>query len=341
MPTFVRGIDVSSHQSRDLKTLITTHRPAHVVVKLYLPVESIPKEHSLAQIASARAEGCTVGGYVWCYGEEDPRKTVRDAVGLARSAGVELPILWLDCETYKEDGVVVDAGPDAAWLREAIDECRTLGVKPGIYTGGWWWREHLDNTREFADLPLWAAEYDDNPDVDDVTLFGGWARASGKQYAEKLPSGGRLDQNVFRDKVTGGGSAPPPGRRWRSWRRPGPASVGTSWSGNVPAIGTARTRTTTSRAERISGRSGCSIPARSSLSASAAPPLKRSRRRTRASAGSLLSGSRPGARTARIPTSTRHAAATSARSEPGSRPDRISGLLQLARVPPAPPVCTP
>jgi hypothetical protein len=210
MPTFVRGIDVSSHQSRDLNTLITAHRPAHVVVKLYLPVESIPKEHSLAQIASARAEGCTVGGYVWCYGEEDPRTTVRDTVGLARSAGVELPILWLDCETYKEDGVVVDAGPDAAWLREAIDECRKLGVKPGIYTGRWWWHEHLDNTREFAELPLWAAEYDDNPDVDDVTLFGGWTRASGKQYAEKLPSGGRLDQNVFRDEVTRGGSAPPP-----------------------------------------------------------------------------------------------------------------------------------
>ena len=210
MPTLVRGIDVSSHQSRDLRTLITAHRPSHVVVKLYLPEEVIDQEYSRAQIASAKAAGCTVGGYVWCYRDLDPRKTVRDAVALARSAGVELPVLWLDCEAYRVNGEVRDPGPDAAWLRAALDECRKLGVKPGIYTGGWWWREYMGNTREFAELPLWAAEYDDNPDVADVTLFGGWTRACGKQYAEKLPSGAGLDQNVFLPEVSNNGSAPPP-----------------------------------------------------------------------------------------------------------------------------------
>lgn len=206
MPTL--GIDVSSHQSRDLRTLIGTHRPAHVVVKLYLPEESISQDHSRAQIASALAAGCTVGGYVWCYRDENPRKTVRDAIGLARSAGAELPVLWLDCETYKVNGEIRDPGPDAAWLREAVAESRALGIRPGIYTGGWWWREFMDNSREFAELPLWAAEYDGNPDVDDVTMFGGWTRASGKQYAERLPSGDGLDQNVFRDDVSGGAPTP-------------------------------------------------------------------------------------------------------------------------------------
>ena len=68
----------------------------------------------------------------------------------------------------------------------------------------------MADTREFADLPLWAAEYDDNPDVADVTLFGGWTSAGGKQYAEKLPSGAGLDQNVFLPEVSSDDSTPPP-----------------------------------------------------------------------------------------------------------------------------------
>jgi hypothetical protein len=205
MPTLVRGIDVSSHQASDLRTLIGQHRPSHVVVKLYLPVENVSGEHSRSQIASAKAAGCTVGGYVWCYGSEDPRQTVRDAIALARSAGADLPVLWLDCESYKVGGEVRDPGPDAAWLRAAIDESRKLGVKPGIYTGGWWWREFMNDSGEFSDLPLWAAEYDDSTDIEDVTLFGGWTHASGKQFAERLPSGVGLDQNVFLTDVAANG----------------------------------------------------------------------------------------------------------------------------------------
>jgi len=203
MPTLVRGIDVSSHQASDLGALIGEHTPKHIVVRLYLPDETPPQSHTTAQIASARAAGCTVGGYVWCYFEFDPRKTVRDAIALARSVNLNLPVLWLDCETYKNRDGSIDRGPDAPWLRAAIAECRALGVRPGIYTAGWWWRDFMDNTTEFSDVPLWAADYNGTTDIDDVRMFGGWTKASGKQWAEKLPSGAGLDQNVFLDDVTG------------------------------------------------------------------------------------------------------------------------------------------
>ncbi|MGE3911802.1 MAG: GH25 family lysozyme, partial [Chloroflexota bacterium] len=162
-------------------------------------------DHTRAQIASARAAGCTIGGYVWCYRDLDPRKTVRDAVTLARSSGVTLPILWLDCETYTSNGTVHDPGPDGAWLQKAISEAAGLGSPVGIYTAGWWWREFMDNTRDFAEVPLWLAQYDGIPQVDVVSLFGGWLRASGKQWAVKLPDGGELDRNVFLGQVAGAG----------------------------------------------------------------------------------------------------------------------------------------
>jgi hypothetical protein len=209
MPTIVGAIDVSSHQSRDLRTIISAHRPKHVVVKLYLPEESVSQDHSRAQIASARAAGCTIGGYVWCYRDLDPRKTIRDAVTLARSSGLSLPILWLDCETYNVNGEVRDPGPDAPWLHAAVAEARALGVKVGLYTAGWWWRGFMANTREFAELPLWLAEFDGKSDIEDVNLFGGWTHASGKQWSDKLPGGGALDQDVFLEEFAAGiGHAP-------------------------------------------------------------------------------------------------------------------------------------
>ena len=95
MPALVHAIDVSSHQPRDLSAIIGQHRPAHVVVRMYLPEESPPQEHSVAQVESARANGCSVGAYVWAYRSSDPRETVRDGLALARRCGLEPPVLWI------------------------------------------------------------------------------------------------------------------------------------------------------------------------------------------------------------------------------------------------------
>ncbi|TAK36701.1 MAG: hypothetical protein EPO21_01735 [Chloroflexota bacterium] len=201
MPEFVHGIDVSNYQPRDLSRIIEEHHPAHVVVRLFLPQERPPEAHSMAQINSARDNGCSVGAYVWAYGSLDPRQTVRDAVGLARRCELEPPVLWIDCETYVVRGKVDDPGPDANWLRAAAEECHVLGVLPAIYTGGWWWHQYMDNTTEFADLPLWTAHYDEIADLDQVTLFGGWERARGKQWSQRLPNGRELDRDVFLQEV--------------------------------------------------------------------------------------------------------------------------------------------
>jgi hypothetical protein len=203
--TVVPAIDVSSHQPRDLRHLIREFRPAHVITKLYLPEESIPQAHTRAQLDSAQAAGCTVGGYVWCYRSLDPAKTVRDAVGLARSCGVELPVLWLDCETY--EGSTFDPGPDAAWLRAAVAQAERLGVRPGIYTGHWWVRDHFPGgAAAFADfnqLPLWLADYDGLPALNFRRPFSGFTRLHGKQY-----SADGLDLNVFLEECCASGSRP-------------------------------------------------------------------------------------------------------------------------------------
>lgn len=181
---------MASYQPRDLTALIRNHRAQHVVVRLYQPPEHPPQDHSLAQIESARANGCTVGGYLWLYRDLDPKRQVFDAVSLAQRAGVALPVLWLDIEPYTDGSL-----PSVYQIHQAVDEARRLGMRPGIYTGAWVW-PRLGNPTAFADLPLWAAEYNHTPDLESVRLFGGWERASGHQYSDDP-----VDQNVFAAEV--------------------------------------------------------------------------------------------------------------------------------------------
>lgn len=188
----VQALDVSSYQPRDLSALIATHQPQHIIVKLYQAIESVSQDHSREQLLSALANGCSVGGYVWGYANTDPRATVQDVVGLAQSVGVALPVLWLDIETY-----MGFSGPDPCWIREAVEECRCLGIRPGIYTARWYWDQYMIGVTAFSDLPLWLAEYDDDPDIESVVLFGGWQRAAAKQWSNTP-----VDQNTIRVEYT-------------------------------------------------------------------------------------------------------------------------------------------
>lgn len=161
------------------------------MVRLYLPYERVSQEHSLAQIASTRQAGCSVGGYVWAYPDVDARQTARDALALAAQANLRLRVLWFDVETYEGR-----AGPGVPWLRAAADECEQQGVQAGIYTGLWYVNAYLQDAGQLADLPLWLADYT-AASIDTLPLPTGWTRAAGWQW-----QGVGIDRDVFREEVT-------------------------------------------------------------------------------------------------------------------------------------------
>lgn len=196
MGTLVHGLDVSSYQPRDLSALIATHDVEHVVVKCYLPQESPPEAHSIAQIASALENGCTVAGYFWLYQSLPAGQQARDALALIRSCGVEPPVLWIDLEPYTDNTV-----PSVGQVQEAVAAIEAEGARPGIYTGAWCW-PRFGHTTAFAHLPLWAAVYAGGRTLD-IPLFGGWNQALGHQYTSTP-----VDLNVFDESVTGAGEAP-------------------------------------------------------------------------------------------------------------------------------------
>jgi hypothetical protein len=190
-PRLVRGMDVSNYQPANITGLIQQHKPEYVVVRL--STEDTDKR----AIAHYQLEwtwdcDCPVSGYIWCYWGLDPEYHVRDALSILKTVGMapdEAKVIWLDAEDPPSGDVV-------AWLRTAIKTIQDAGYRAGIYTGKWWWDQHLPNVTEFAHVPLWVAQYDCVALLDDVELFGGWTRAHGKQF-----SADGIDLDVFDGSV--------------------------------------------------------------------------------------------------------------------------------------------
>ena len=209
--TTVTGIDVSNHQPRDLSTLIQQHQPEHVVVKLYQEVEIAGgRAHARAQIESAQAHGCTIGGYVWLYRDVPIEQQIHDALSLAEEAGVTLPILWIDYEPYVSNNNL----PRISQLLEAVGVAERAGVRAGVYTGPWVWNLIGNPVTELASRPLWTADYRPLPDLNGVRLYGGWEFASGHQWTSQP-----VDRNVFLPEVTTVESEPEPPADDVAWMR--------------------------------------------------------------------------------------------------------------------------
>lgn len=187
----VTGIDVSNAQPKDLTALIAKVGAQHVVVKLYQTIEVRGgRDHAKAQIASAQANGCSVGGYVWLYSSISPTQQVNDALSLAAEAGIVLPVLWIDVEAYT-DGTC----PSAAQVREALDAARAAGQRVGIYTGLYVWRDKLGSAG-FNDELLWSANYNGVPDLASTPAYGGMTVVA-HQYNDVAPDRSPLDVDVF------------------------------------------------------------------------------------------------------------------------------------------------
>ena len=125
---------------------------------------------------------------MWLYSTADPRAGVRDAIELARSEGVELPVLWIDVETYTDGSI-----PGSLVIEAALDECWQLSVRSGIYSSRVMW-SRIGNPMNLSGVPIWVADYNGQKDLS-VTGFGG-GEVFGHQFTSTP-----IDQNVFDQAV--------------------------------------------------------------------------------------------------------------------------------------------
>ena len=83
------------------------------------------------------------------------------------------------------------------WVREFLTTLKVrTGTDPIIYTGPWFWKGYMGNTREFSQYPLWTAEYG----VTSPKVYGGWDRWTFWQYTDRASLrgvDGGVDRSVF------------------------------------------------------------------------------------------------------------------------------------------------
>lgn len=185
MPDYTYAIDVSNYQGFNITDLILEHKPAHIVVRLSTESDQ-HREIARQQLSTARLMGCTVAGYIWAYWDLDAALHVADALSVAGDA--PLTHVWLDCED-EADAAKFTTIP---WIRQAVAEIEGRGLRAGIYTGRYFWRDRVGDATEFNTLPLWLASYDGRPQLASNLLpFGGWTRVAGHQWS------GDPDRSVF------------------------------------------------------------------------------------------------------------------------------------------------
>lgn len=168
------------------------YQPRHVVVRLSTETTR-HREIAVKQLRSAVANGCTTSGYIWCYFDEDPVRVVRESLHVVTAAAVPISMVWLDVE---DELSVANASMSVeTWLWSALRALWPRRV--GIYTARWFWERHVREPFNF--VPLWAAQYDHQPTLESVELFGGWPRELvwGHQY-----SADEIDLNVFDQRAT-------------------------------------------------------------------------------------------------------------------------------------------
>ena len=146
------------------------------------------------QLAVCVRNGFTVDAYVYLYFRGSMTYQVQKA--LRTIQGFPVTRLWLDIED-KPTGLSV--AQIKAKIREAIRA--TQGFPYGIYTGAWWWKYYLKNTKDFSHVPLWYPRYDKNPSLSTWAWqkFGGWQTPWGKQYQGTTRYGGAIvDLNTIK-----------------------------------------------------------------------------------------------------------------------------------------------
>jgi hypothetical protein len=195
-PEIVPAVDVSiwSGTLTDAHVdCLWTEGYRHVIAGTQLPW--VTRE----QLAVAVRGGMTVDLYVYVYWHESIAAQIDEALEIARDYP-EVGRIWVDVEE-------APAGRSPAALAALVAAALTrLGDFPGgIYTSSGFWQSYMDDTIEFADVPLWYARYDGRATLDAwddparPDRFGGWVEPWGKQYADHHvhTCGLPMDRNVM------------------------------------------------------------------------------------------------------------------------------------------------
>lgn len=163
-----------------------------VICGVYDPVNP---PHRMADAADlCRRSGLEIEAFYGLIYFGDEGAVMRDArwaIDLATQFGTELVFMDAEIDAHTagwQNAPVPSPAQRNTELLEVRGEIIDAGLSPGLYTyRSWWQTEHAD-TKLFADLPLWFANYGANDGTQvpiETVNFGGWTTLWGHQFTSR------------------------------------------------------------------------------------------------------------------------------------------------------------
>lgn len=157
-------------------------------------------------VAGARSVGIIPGGYHWLLKGNGAAQAQAFVQSLQRMGGPKGFICGVDVE---ENVWNQSLNPDAATLADFLAEWDSLtGGQPCcIYSAPWYWGPYMGSPTQFANRPLWVAQYTGAAGPIEQTVasvtpgyftqFGGWTSYAVRQFTSSAIAGGmEVDANV-------------------------------------------------------------------------------------------------------------------------------------------------
>lgn len=148
------------------------------------------------QLRICRDYQMPIAAYGWLRFDGEFDGATQVGLFLSTTEGFDIQFLALDCEESELRSVA----ENIAVIREAVDACRAVGVESYIYSNAAWWTraDTVDNTSEFADVPLWDAHWQSSADLGGFKEYGGWRSRAALQYeGDTMLANKPVDLNIF------------------------------------------------------------------------------------------------------------------------------------------------
>jgi len=214
----VYGIDVSHHQGTiDWNQVTTNHNdPEYPEVKFAI-IKSTEGRTYNDPLTKKHADGAKSVGikityyhYAYQYSGNDPVTNATEQANQFLGSLTSLPTpdfpLVLDMEDYSHDGVVrkwsVVKTNNDTWINTFINVLKDADYDTILYGGKYWFEGNTSD--DFGDIPLWHAQYPNDPEMSNPNIANGWKNWTAWQFSDfgkvtgvKSP---KLDVNAMRKR---------------------------------------------------------------------------------------------------------------------------------------------
>lgn len=197
--TYIEGIDVSHHNGQPAWDQVATDNVRFVIAKASESTAWRDEEYARNR-SGADAQGLAFGAYHFARPDTAAGDAVAEADNFVDTAALKgrnlLPVLDLEVSGGLGRRKLV------AWAKAWLGEVRArLGVKAIIYTSPSFWKDHMGNSRWFADhgYRLWIAHWGaDQPRVPGSNWGGhGWTLWQYDNCGSVVGIEGCVDRNHY------------------------------------------------------------------------------------------------------------------------------------------------